>query len=275
MTTPIISSFNNKGGVGKTNVIVNMAALAANPEKPVLLIDADQQGDASDAFGINKKAKGLFQIFHEEADLAECVHAAPGVPGLWIIPPGEGMKELGRPSDVMESESRPKISAFEYSKRLRALVERISEGTPNGLSLAVVDLPPTFTTVTDFALLASDRLLVPMKPSPESIKAIAELLEQVIQKRAYNPSLAILGVVVTMFKKNSDQEQYVLQCHSSFPAETAFFETIIPENQASSSAVSFDKPVVIYDKGGRGAKAYRALYVEFKARLQKEFAHVA
>jgi chromosome partitioning protein len=272
---PIISTFNHKGGVAKTSLSVNLVCLAAHDGKSVLLVDADMQGTASRSLGIATDGPGLCEVLHGDAGLSDCLLEAPGHKGLWVLPPGLDLTHLGRSEREDEALEPNQVAATEYASRLVSEIHNASAfmGTP--LAFTLVDLPPSYSTVTDMALLASLRILVPMTPAQESVDAIAALLAEIDRKRQFNAGLEILGVVVTMYQRNADQEVYIRKFREAFPTETPFFDTIIPRNQAVSTATSFQKPVVEYDKQGRGAAAYRRLYKEFWARVEVESVHAA
>jgi len=272
---PIIATFNHKGGVAKTSLTVNLMCVAAKPGSPVLLVDADMQGTAARSLRVDPNAPGLYELLHGQAPLKDCLHEAPEHPGLWVIPPGEGLGLLGQPRKEDEAESEHKIAATEYAARLTVAIQSAGDLLAAPLKFALIDLPPSFSIVTSLALLASRRILVPMTPSQESVDAIAALLAEIKRKRVFNPGLQILGVVVTMYQKNADQETYIRKFREILPVEIAMFDTIIPRNQAVSTATSFCKPVVVYDKTGRGAAAYRRLYGEFEAGIEREFHHGA
>ena len=270
-----VASMNHKGGVAKTNVTANHSALFAQQFGPALVIDSDQQGTLTKNLGCNKFHPGLNQVLLGQASLVDCLQKANDQPNLYVLGPGTGLEFLGRPEKLDESLSRPEISAVEYAQRLNAEIETANQFLPEPFQAVFFDMPPGYSTVTDVVLLVAKRVVVPVCPAEEVVDGVASLLAQLELKREYNPELAILGVLITRFKKNEDQLQYIKLFHKGFPENTPFFDAIIPENQGTSSAATFSKPAVLYDKEGSGARAYRKYFKQFVVGIKKEFGYGA
>lgn len=182
----VISIINLKGGVGKTTTAVNMAAiLARDYDRRVLLIDADPQANASWFFGAAGSAMTLRDIF-DGADMEECIQRTP-VDGVSIIPAEIGLIYM----DAGMAQSVPNF------RELQELCQVICDA--DLFDFVIIDCPPSFTATSVAAILASEDVIIPVKPDGFVGSGIKELSAQIGAVRQINDSVKIAGALVTMW----------------------------------------------------------------------------
>ena len=237
---------NQKGGVGKTTTAVNLAAGLALAGRPTLIVDLDPQGNATTGLGINKA--GLHAtVYHalvtgEPADKA-IRDTAPL--GLRILP--SDIDLVGAEIELVGLERR------EY--RLRTALAGVS----GGYDYVIVDCPPSLGLLTINALVAADRVMVPLQCEFYALEGLAHLLKTVkLVRERLNPGLRVAGIVLTMFDgRTSLALQIRDEVQKYFPGE--IFESVIPRNVRLTEAPSHGKPVMLHDLRSPGAVAYLEL----------------
>lgn len=252
----VLAIANQKGGVGKTTTAVNLATALAAIRKKVLIIDLDPQGNASTGLGVDRASRltTSYHLLLGEAEPGDAV-VATMVPGLSIIPSSVDLS--GAELELIEIPQR------EY--QLRKAVRQLS----NEFDYVLIDCPPALGLLTLNAFCAANAVFVPLQCEFYALEGLSHLVKTVERvKRAFNPSLEIQGVVLTMFdKRNNLSDMVAADVREHFGDKV--YKTVIPRNVRVSEAPSFGKPVILYDWRCAGSQAYIHLASEVLKRERK------
>jgi len=254
----VIAIANQKGGVGKTTTAVNLGASLAVAEQRTLVVDCDPQANTTSALGFPKDParRTLYQslILGEPLDR---VILRTQIEGLDIIPSDRNL--VGASVELVSMENR------EY--RLKALLQPLRER----YSFILIDSPPSLDLLTLNALAASDSVLVPIQCEYLALEGVSGLLDTLMRlRRTINPSLAIEGILLTMYDDRTTLSKQVAADLRSFFG-TQVFESVIPRNVRLAEAPSHGKPVIFYDIHSKGAESYIQLAKEVITNAQKRF----
>jgi len=243
---------NQKGGVGKTTTAVNLAACVAEAGYEALLVDIDPQCNATLGLGIAKNLpRTVYDVLAGEAELADVI-VPTAVKNLWLAPAG--------PDLAGATVELPRIAGFE--RRMRDALRPVRER----YTFTLLDCPPSLGPLTVNALVAADRVIVPVQAEYFALEGLAGLLDTLaLIQRELNPRLTIAGMLLTMHDNRTRLSQDVeREIRQHFP--DLVFDTVIPRNVRVSEAPSFGRPVIHHDPYCAGAEAYFELVKEVAAR---------
>lgn len=260
--TRILALANQKGGVGKTTTAINLAtALAATGER-VLVIDLDPQGNASTGLGVSHalREKNSYKMLIDAASLADSAQGTQ-IPGLDIIA-----------ADV--DLSGAELELIDMDRRSHRLYDAI-KAAPLGYDHVLIDCPPSLGLLTLNALVAADAVLVPLQCEFFALEGLSQLMRTLDRvRKAYNPALALQGVVLTMYdKRNNLSDQVAADVRANLGA--LVYDTVIPRNVRLSEAPSHGQPALIYDHRAPGSEAYIRLAAEVIRREKALLAQAA
>jgi chromosome partitioning protein len=242
---------NQKGGVGKTTTAVNVAACIAEAGYETLLVDVDPQGNATVGLGIDRDGPGLYEVLRGEVAAADAVRQT-AIPRLGLLPstPDLAAAALELPREA-DSEQR-------LRRALSAVRERYA--------FTLLDCPPSLGPLTLGALVAADRVIVPVQTEYFALEGLAGLLETLsLVQKELNPRLTVAGMLLTMHDARTRLARDVeREVRTHFPS--LVFDTVIPRNVRLGEAPSFGLPVIHHDPHCAGAEAYFELAKEVAAR---------
>ncbi len=250
----IFSFFNQKGGVGKTTSVINIATVIANLGKKVLLIDLDSQGNATSGLGIekNENESTAYQLLVENTDPKTIIKKTT-IENLWAIPSNAHL--AGAEMHLISQEKREFV--------LREQLEKISVE----FDYIFLDCPPSLGLISINALTSSSYVVIPLQCEYYALEGLGQLLNTYqLVKKNLSSNLELGGVILTMADFRTNLTQQVIEEVRNYFKDKAF-QTVIPRSVKLSEAPSFGKPAVLYDPHNRGAQAYVELGREFLSRF--------
>jgi chromosome partitioning protein len=249
-----IACSNQKGGVGKTTTVVNLATYLALLGDRVLVIDLDPQGNATSGFGIERDA-GRTSIYDALVD-------GVSLGALHVDTPVDGVRLV--PSSIALAGAEVELAALEGRERRLA---RALQNLDEHWDWIIVDCPPSLGLLTLNALTGADAVLIPIQCEYYALEGLSQLIATVNLVRDHlNPALAIAGVVLTMFDGRTNLSAEVAGEVRRHLRE-AVFDTVVPRSVRLSEAPSHGLPIALYRPESRGAEAYAALARELRGRV--------
>jgi chromosome partitioning protein len=255
MDKKIISVINQKGGVGKTTTVINLAAGLSMKEKKILIIDLDPQGNATTGLGLSNTENSeltIYSVLNGNKKISEVIQSTKfenlnlitsnvDLSGLEIETAGDNRRAF-KLKDELASILNDSRASYDY---------------------ILIDCPPSLSLLTIMALVASNELVVPLQTEFFALEGLTQLMKTIERiKSNLNPSLNIRGILLTMYDKRNKLSGEVEQEARNYFKEKVY-SIVVPRNVRLSEAPSHGVPVLVYDKSCPGSKAYFNFTDEF------------
>ncbi len=259
--TRVIAVANQKGGVGKTTSAVNIAAGLALGGLSVVLIDADAQGNASSALGIEHPAgtPSTYDVLIGGTPLAEVLQPCPDIEGLLVCPATIDLS--GAEIELVDLPSRE----FRLADAVKHFL-----ATARDVDVVLIDCPPSLGLVTLNVMVAAHEVMIPIQTEYYALEGLSQLWSTIDRIASdLNPKLHVSTMLLTMVDKRTRlSEEVEAEVRTHFPALT--LQTVIPRSVRISEAPSYGQTVVTYDPRNTGALAYRKAALELSLRLAQQ-----
>ncbi|MGI6497148.1 MAG: ParA family protein [Kiritimatiellia bacterium] len=260
--TKVVAIANQKGGVGKTTTVVNLAACLAELGRTVLVIDLDPQANATSGLGLAPAAGvSLYPVLTGGADVADIIQATP-FENINIIP-----AEVDLAGAEVEIARQP-----DHLAAVRTVLARVLEASV--FDFILMDCPPSLGILMTSSLAAADSVVVTMQCeyyAMEGLKVITDLIRR-LRDNGANPTLEIEGILMTLFDGRTRLAQDVVgEVRAHFG--DLVYTTVIPRSVRLGEAPSFGLPITAYAPASKGAEAYRSFAEEFLRRAARNPRH--
>lgn len=249
----IIAVTNQKGGVGKTTSAINIAYYLAKSGKKTLLIDLDPQGNTTSGLGIDKQKIeiSIIDILVNDVSLESAV-VSTSTKGLFLIPTTPHL-------------ANTEVEMAKMNKKFVRLKQGLNQN--NDYDFIIIDSPPSLSLLTVNALIAAQYVLLPVQAEFYALEGLGQLLETMkLVQKGMNPTLELLGVLVTMHDKRTTLSNQVHdEIKKYFPGKV--LKTTIPRNIRLAEAPSHGVPIGEYERWSKGARAYKSVTKEILERI--------
>ena len=255
MDKKIISIINQKGGVGKTTTVINLAAGLSMKGKRTLVIDLDPQGNATTGLGLSNTSSSdntIYSVLNGNKKISEVIQNT-SFDNLNLITSNVDLSGL---EVETAGDSR---RAFKLKDELTSILND-SAATYDYI---LIDCPPSLSLLTVMALVASDALVVPLQTEFFALEGLTQLMKTIERiKNNLNPELSIRGILLTMYdRRNKLSGEVEKEARNYFKEKV--YQSVVPRNVRLSEAPSHGVPVLIYDKACPGSKSYFSFTEEF------------
>ncbi len=255
MYKKIISVINQKGGVGKTTTVINLAAGLTMKGKKVLVIDLDPQGNATTGLGLSNTENSeltIYSVLNGNKKISDVIQST-NFENLNLVTSNVDLSGL---EVETAGDSR---RAFKLKDELALILN----DSGDSYDYILIDCPPSLSLLTIMALVASDELVVPLQTEFFALEGLTQLMKTIERiKSNLNPALIIRGIILTMYDKRNKLSGQVEQEARNYFKEKVY-PTVVPRNVRLSEAPSHGVPVLLYDKLCPGSKAYFSFTEEF------------
>jgi chromosome partitioning protein len=249
----VIACANQKGGVGKTTTVINLATYLALDRRRVLVVDLDPQGNATSGLGFDRASAqtSIYPALTDGLGARELIQPTQ-IDGLWLIPSGRDL--AGAEVELVEMPGRE-------HKLQQALGDLRTQ-----FDFILLDCPPAVGLLTVNALTAADAVLVPIQCEYYALEGLSQLLSTIdLVRDNLNPRLQLAGVLLTMFDGRTTLSADVAAEVRRHLGQSVF-RTVVPRSVRLAEAPSYGRPIARYSPESRGAQAYRALAEEVLER---------
>ena len=254
MARSVISVINQKGGVGKTTTVINLASALAQKGKKILVVDLDPQGNATTGLGKsnNDESKSIYNVLIGKISVQNAIQES-NVKNLDLI--GSNVNLSGLEVETANHANRAFLLKKILLEENKSLIRRYEN--------IFIDCPPSLSLLTIMSLVLADDLLIPLQTEFFALEGISQLVKTIDRiKINLNPELGIRGVLLTMYdKRNKLSSQVDMEARKHF--EDKVYKTVVPRNVRLSEAPSHGMPCIVYDKNCSGSKSYIKLAEEF------------
>ena len=260
----IISLVNQKGGVGKTTVSINLAAALGKLGKRTLLVDLDPQGNTSTGLGINKSdinGKSTYECLTGAIEPRDAV-LQTRFTNLYVMPATINLAGIDNEYHYRMATDK----SFKMNEQLKLVLDEIKRG----FDYIIIDCPPNLGVLTINALAASNKIIIPVQCEFFALDGVTQLLDTILRtQKAINPRLQIEGVLLTMLDSRTNLGMEVVEdVRRFFGSKT--FDTIIPRLIRLVEAPSHGEPINVYDPDNRATLAFENLAKEVLMRDERE-----
>ena len=256
--TRIFTISNQKGGVGKTTTVVNLAAALARSGARVLVIDLDPQGNASTALGVEHRegTRSVYDVIVNDTDMADVVQTSPDQTDLFCVP---------ATIDLAGAEIEL-VSMVAREQRLSRALHTFLDEIPEGIDYVLIDCPPSLGLLTINAFVAATEVLIPIQCEYYALEGLSQLLKNIsLIEKHLNPKLQVSTILLTMFDSRTNLAHQVAdEVRDHFPKQV--LEAVIPRSVRISEAPSYGQSVISYDSGSPGALSYLEAAAEIAKR---------